>query len=104
MRERRNGFTSFMRKLDGVEDKIPAEVNTSRFHVPTNLWYPETMIPKIKRLLRSIETTGDLSDLLYAFNWESTPQGRAYWERIYGGSTVIDREGLDYLHWLTEQE
>ena|SRR6056297_885619 len=103
MRRKRNGFTRFMNKLDGVEETEPVGVDTSRFHVPRFNWSPRTFIPRVEQTLRDLETTGDPEGLITAFNWESSPQGNRYWNSIYEGNTVIDREGLAYLHWLTKQ-
>ena len=103
MRQKRNGFTRFMKKLDGVEDTKPTGVDTSRFHVPAYLWNSSVYIPRVEQTLRDLETAGDPGGLVSAFNWESSPQGARYWDSIYEGNTVIDDEGLAYLHWLTEQ-
>ena len=93
MIRRHNGFTWFMKKLDGKE------LGIFGFTTP-GYWSPAA----IRRCLSDVETTGDVSCLLSCFEWKSTPQGSSYWENIYTGTTVITKEDLEYLYWLQEQE
>lgn len=97
MRKRRNGFTKFMSKLDG-KSGVSRKVDTP-FFTPESL-----SISAVRRTLDDMESTGDASQLSYCFRWSTSPQGFDYWDYIAHGLTVIDREGLDYLHWLLEQE
>lgn len=94
MRKRRNGFTRFVKKLDGKTDRI----DTSKFYAPLS-FSPHT----VQRLLRDLETTGSAELLSSCFTWDNTPQRHRYWCDIQVGLTVIDDEGLAYLHWLVEQ-
>lgn len=97
MRKRRNGFTRFMSKLDGKHG-VSRKVDTPYFT-------PECLnISSVRKTLDDMENTGDASYLTYCFQWLTSPQGDDYWRDIADGRTVIDREGLDYLHWLLEQE
>jgi len=98
MRKRRNGFTKFMSRLDG-KSGVSRKVDTSDFTIPEDL-----SVPAVIRVLDDLESRGDTCNLTSCFAWRSSPQGFDYWCDIYEGQTVIDREGLNYLYWLLEQE
>jgi len=98
MRKRRNGFTKFMSRLDG-KSGVSRKVDTSHFFIPDSL-----NVSEVRRVLDAIESSGDTNNLSSCFAWRGSPQGFNYWCDIYDGRTVIDREGLNYLHWLLEQE
>ena len=98
MRQRKNGFTRFMKKLDRRNPKLNG-VDTSEFEMPMDY-----NIPSIIRLLIDLEITGDASRLGACFLWDSTPQGLHYWADIAEGITEIDGKGLAYLYWLLENE
>ena len=97
MRKRRNGFTKFMSRLDG-KPELFSEVDTSRFTIPDSL-----NVSEVRRVLNDLESSGDTGNLSSCFAWRNSPQGFDYWCDIFDGRTVIDREGLNYLHWLLEQ-
>ena len=98
MRKRRNGFTKFMSRLDG-KSGVSRKVDTSHFTIPAGL-----VVPQVRKVLDGLETSGDTRGVFNCFKWGSSPQGFDYWYDIFEGRTVIDREGLNYLHWLLEQE
>jgi len=98
MRGKINGFTKFMKKLDGV---IPEEgylkVDTSHFYVS------RIVIPnQVEECIRRVEEEENLYNLWHAFNFESSPQGNSYWIPIANGERCINEEGIAYLHWLRE--
>lgn len=97
MRKRRNGFTRFMSKLDD-KPGVSRKVDTSHFTIPYCL-----NISTVRKTLDDMESIGDVRQLSYCFRWSTSPQGFDYWDDIAVGRTVIDREGLDYLHWLLKQ-
>ena len=92
MRQKHNGFTWFMQKLDGKKIDNP-EFTTPDYWSPAN----------VRLCLSEMETTGDVELLMGCMNWATTPQGSSYWSDIYYGRTVITAEGLNYLYWLQEQ-
>jgi len=99
-----------MAKLDdksGVSRKVgtPYDKSGVSRKVGTPYFTPECLnISAVRKTLDDMESTGNASRLYYCFKWVTSPQGMEYWHDIANGTTVIDREGLNYLHWLLEQE
>ena len=92
MRKKRNGFTSFMSKLEGTEQKESKEFYynmDSSFDIrPRKLAY----------VLR-----GDWDRLWDAFTWRITPQGHDHWCDIAEGREEATEEDIEYIKWLMEE-
>ena len=92
MRKKRNGFTSFMNRLEGTEpreSKFYYDIDGASFSVrPRGLKYV---------------LQGERANLWDAFTWRATPQGHDHWCDIAEGREEATEEDIEYIKWLMEE-
>lgn len=93
MRQKSNGFTSFMSKLEGTEPKESK---------PEFYYNLDGMLSVRPRGLADV-LRGDWEDLWNAFTWRETPQGHDHWHSIAVGSQRASREDIEYIKWLMKE-
>jgi len=92
MREKTNGFTKFITKLEGK----PAE--------PTCTWSTEELKEVEVLFIRSLRRVceGNSRNLIDAFVWRHTPQGHDYWSNIHIGHTRMSEDDREFCRALLE--
>ena len=90
------GITAHFRRQDGKVDPPPPEFDRSGYGYAMTL--TSTQLGYTRQALE-----GDLSSLMSAFAWVSTPQGHDYWYDIHDGTTELLPEDRDYIKWLLEE-
>jgi len=92
MREKTNGFTKFITKLEGK----PAE--------PTCTWSTEELkeVEVLSVIYLRRVCGGNVCPLIYAFVWGHTPQGRQHWVDIHVGNTRMSEDDREFCRALLE--
>jgi len=98
MRQKKNGFTRFVRKLDGLPEEVVSPVDRSGYFYRGMIFSSRD----IRRFLDSVPSSS-YPYLREAFYFTATPQGSYYWHDISSGCRTPSEEDIDYCRWLLEE-
>jgi len=92
MRQRINGFVSFMCKLDGKP--IPEKTKRPKVTLET---FPSLCVEENSEEILLSVLNGDYENLCDAFIWRETPHGHDYWSLRDEGIELMSDEDYVYV-------